>query len=134
LNYVLDNAFRVLGLPVNATGRQIASRYDELVAHRLIGTCPTFDQDFPCLGRLDRSEESLRLAFQELQNPASKWKHVAFWFWSRDGVDALAFDALRAGRKGKEMARLCAPRRLYYLDIMFPYVVQSKFPWSLNFV
>jgi hypothetical protein len=61
------------------------------------GSFPPFDTDFPWIGNLDRSEQSIREAVDVLNNPSLKLEHSLFWFWSCSNVDMLAMEALKEG-------------------------------------
>jgi hypothetical protein len=95
---VSENAFRILGLPVTASDQDIARREEELEAYVAIGQFPTFDTDFPWIGDLDRSQESIEQAIQALNNPSLKLKHSLFWFWEDTSFDRLAMQLLREGK------------------------------------
>jgi len=94
---VSENAFRILGLPVTASDQDIARREEELEAYVAIGQFPTFSTDFPWIGNLGRSEESIRHAIQQLDNPSLKLEHTLFWFWECTADDISAIEALREG-------------------------------------
>jgi len=98
LQIVKQNAFRVLGLPVTAKVKDITRRDEEFAAYAAIGEFPTFDTDFPWIGDLDRSPESIEQAIQALNNPSLKLKHSLFWFWEDTSFDRLAMQLLREGK------------------------------------
>lgn len=51
MDLVLRNPFRVLGLPVTATSREIAKRVSDLEVLREVGKEADFAADFPVLRR-----------------------------------------------------------------------------------
>jgi len=101
LQIIERNAFRILGLSITASDRDVARREEELQAHLTIGQLPTFDTDFPWIGDIDRSEESVRRALQVLNDPSLKLEHSLFWFWECTAEDILAMDSLREGNQAQ---------------------------------
>lgn len=98
MEIISNNAFRVLGLPVNSSEKQIVSQYDELLALNKIGKVPAFSNDFEWISKPDRSEESIRKAFHVLQTPERKIEHMIFWFWEHDEIDKMAISSLSEGK------------------------------------
>ena len=97
MQIIIQNAFRILGLPVTATDREITQRLDEFDAYMTIGKIPEFELDLPCLGGIDRSKETIRQAANTLNNNRTKLEHCLFWFWKINNNDDQALDALKIG-------------------------------------
>ncbi|MCD6565582.1 MAG: hypothetical protein J7K53_06530 [Bacteroidales bacterium] len=97
MQIIIQNAFRILGLPVTATDREITQRLDEFDAYMTIGKIPEFELDLPCLGDIDRSKENIRQAAHALNNNETKLEHCLFWFWKINNKDEQALDALKIG-------------------------------------
>src|SRR3989339_1503991 len=97
MKYYIENAFRVLGLPVTATDKDIIKRVDELITYIEIGKTPAFDTDFLWMGKLNRSKDSISKALQDLQDPEKRLLHTIFWFWDEDESDKVYLDALKSG-------------------------------------
>ena len=92
-----QNAFRVLGLSVNATPRDIRRRQAELSMRKRLGIPPTKDDAayFP----LDPppTEDDMRKAEQRLNDAETRLVDELFWFWPSqlgsdedDGLELLA--------------------------------------------
>ncbi|MCK4353226.1 hypothetical protein KAW65_07465 [candidate division WOR-3 bacterium] len=95
MDILRKNAFRILGLPVTASRKEIVGRVDEIQAHITIGQTIHYDTDFPWIGELQRNGETAKEASQVLENPSAKLEHLLSWFWVIDEFDNLAIDALK---------------------------------------
>lgn len=93
------NPFRILGLPITASTRAIATHVQKrLVLAELGSTDPSLDGPFPL--KPAPTSEDIRKAERELHDPTRRILHELFWFWPLDGVDGAndpGFLALKAG-------------------------------------
>lgn len=94
MDLVLRNPFRVLGLPVTASSREIAKRVSDLEMFAELGKDKTYPHDFPGLGVIDRSMEAIKDAARRIELPEMRVFHSFFWFRDGDTVDELAFECL----------------------------------------
>jgi hypothetical protein len=94
MDLVLRNPFRVLGLPVTASSREIAKRVSDLEMFAELGKDKTYPNDFPDLGEIDRSMEAIKDAARRIELPEMRVFHSFFWFRDGDTVDELAFECL----------------------------------------
>ena len=94
MDLVLRNPFRVLGLPVTASSREIAKRVSDLEMFAELGKYKTYPNDFPDLGEIDRSMEAIKDAARRIELPEMRVFHSFFWFRDGDTVDELAFECL----------------------------------------
>ena len=94
MDLVLRNPFRVLGLPVTASSREIAKRVSDLEMFAELGKDKTYPNDFPDLGEIDRSIEAIKDAARRIELPEMRVFHSFFWFRDGDTVDELAFECL----------------------------------------
>lgn len=99
MNRYQNNAFRVLGLPPNASGKDVLARANEIRVKSSVGMAVSFDYDFPWMGPVDRSEENINNAVQRLENPVSRFREEIFWFWISTDVDKEAINLLIKGDK-----------------------------------
>ena len=97
MNTYDENAFRILGLPVTASRRDIIRRVEEMQTLMTIGKTPYYHSDISWIGEFHRNEESVKRALQVLENPNTKLVHLLSWFWIIDKHDNLAIDALNNG-------------------------------------
>lgn len=99
-----NNPFRVLGLPVTATVREIDRRANDLETFAAMGKTKTFDSDFFNFVPVVRTLESVAEARKKLQLDKERFRHSLFWFWKNNSVDELAIDLLRDGNIDKAKA------------------------------
>lgn len=88
-----SNAFRITGLPVQASARDItrqASRLD--IAARVGGTVPSGAGPFPLAPAPDR--DSVRDAIDRLRDPERRLIEELFWFWPHDPSNGTSDAAL----------------------------------------
>ena len=97
MELVLNNPFRVLGLPATASTRDITKRISDLETFAELGKAKTYPHDFPGLGALDRSLEAIKDAARKIEQAEGRLFHSFFWFRAGDSVDELALDSLAAG-------------------------------------
>ncbi len=97
MELVLNNPFRVLGLPATASTRDITKRISDLETFAELGKAKTYPHDFPGLGTLDRSLEAIKDAARKIEQAEGRLFHSFFWFRAGDSVDELAFESLEAG-------------------------------------
>lgn len=94
MDLVLRNPFRVLGLPVTASSREIAKRVSDLELFSELGKQQSYPRDFPEMGEIDRSTEAIKDAARRIELPEMRVFHSFFWFRDGDTVDELAFECL----------------------------------------
>ena len=97
MDLVLNNPFRVLGLPATASTRDITKRISDLETFAELGKAKTYPLDLPSLGALDRSLEAIKDAARKIEQAEGRLFHSFFWFRAGDSVDELALDSLAAG-------------------------------------
>ena len=97
MELVLNNPFRVLGLPATASTRDITKRISDLEMFAELGKAKTYPHDFPGLGAIDRSLEAIKDASRKIEQAEGRLFHSFFWFRAGDSVDELALDSLAAG-------------------------------------
>ena len=93
------NAFRVLGLPVTATTRVIATQVQKLQVLASLGRSDPALQG-PFALKPAPTDEALRAADRQLSDPQLRLLHELFWFWPLSGAEAggdAGYAALKAG-------------------------------------
>lgn len=90
------NAFRLTGLPTDATGPQIRRRRDEVAMASRLGAQLPGVGDGPVPAETD--VRRVLGAFEVLRDPVTRFVHELLWLWPDDGSDAVAAhnDAVRA--------------------------------------
>ena len=93
------NAFRLTGLSVNATPREISKQGDKLVLMQELGG-GGFENNL-LLGRVPApTPDELRHALQRMQNPENRILDELFWFWPENGGPTATDPALSALARG----------------------------------
>lgn len=104
MELVVDNPFRVLGLPATATSREISKRVSDLETFAELGKTKKYDADIPSIGTVERTVAAVKAAAQKIEQAESKLFHSFFWFRSGHEDDAKALAALAAGDYGQALA------------------------------
>lgn len=94
MDLVLRNPFRILGLPVTASSREIAKRVSDLEMFAELGKEKTYPGDLAEIGEIDRSLDSIKDAARRIELPEMRVFYSFFWFHSGDAVDELALECL----------------------------------------
>lgn len=94
MDFFSENAFRILGLPITASKRDIIRRVEELQTFISIGQPICYNTDLPWIGEFQRNEETIKRALQVLEDPKIKLSHMISWFWVIKFYDKLAIEAL----------------------------------------
>ncbi|MGB3478056.1 MAG: hypothetical protein WBB67_02735 [bacterium] len=90
----IDNAYRILGLPVKAPRREIIKRIEDLHVFIALEQLPSYSTDLVWIGELSRDEEAVRQASLNLEDPKKRLEHILSWFWIINDFDLKALDAL----------------------------------------
>jgi hypothetical protein len=85
------NAYGILGLPTNATEREISRRAKEIINLLKIGEQPSYDLDLKFVNKI-RSIETVTKAQQDLLDPNTRLKEYFFWFTAADEKDSEAME------------------------------------------
>ena len=104
MDIILNNPFRILGLPVTASARQISKRVHDLSMLSEFGKVPEYPGDLAFIGDVDRSSAAIERAAQDLELPERKLNFANFWFWIDNSVDELVIDVLRDGEIDKALS------------------------------
>ncbi len=94
MELVLKNPFRVLGLPVSASSREVAKRVSDLEMFAELGKEKKYPGDLPKIGEIDRSLDSIKDAARRIELPEMRVFYSFFWFHKGDAVDDLALECL----------------------------------------
>jgi hypothetical protein len=104
LELVVDNPFRVLGLPAAATSRELSKRVSDLETFAELGKAKNYDSDLAVIRAVERSGTAVKAAVQKIEQAESKLFHSFFWFRSGHESDAIALAALAVGVQEKALA------------------------------
>jgi hypothetical protein len=97
MEVIHNNPFRILGLPVSASEREIAKRVSDLEIYAEMGKSVSYETDFPFLSPVERSLDTVRHASNQIETVESRFFYSLFWFWKNNSGDDLALDVLKDG-------------------------------------
>jgi hypothetical protein len=95
-NFLINNAYRILGLDGSANQKTILKRSKEIINRLNIDDYPEYDLDID-LSEKFRTEESVNDALKRLQNMKNNLHEYFFWFNVADTVDEDASNYLQYG-------------------------------------
>ena len=98
MNPTHNNPFRILGLPLTASARDITKQVNTLATYAEMGKAKVFDTDFSFFPPVNRTPEVIEEASKRIEQSENKLLHSLFWFWNNNSVDELALDVLKEGR------------------------------------
>lgn len=105
MNIISNNPFRILGVPTNASAREIAANQSRLKAYLAASKTVSFPLD--CVGGqspLIRNTELVGQSTAGINLPQGKLTHALFWFIKpEDSVGAMAWEYLVKGDEDKAL-------------------------------
>lgn len=105
MNQIHQNPFRILGLPVTATDREITKRIGDMSIYSDMGKPIKYEIDsyFPI--KPVRTAESINDATQKIDRLTNKIFYSMFWFWetTNNVIDEMAFEELKNGNITKSI-------------------------------
>ena len=97
MEIIKQNPFRILGLSLIASPREITRKIQELSTFAEFGKIVKYSTDFDFISPINRSLENIEEASRNIELAGNKLYHSLFWFWSDNSVDELVFDLLNDG-------------------------------------
>lgn len=97
MDAIINNPFRILGLPTNASDKEIAKRVSDLLIYAEMGKKVSYETDLPFLGEVDRSIESVKLATKKIELPENKIFYSLLRFDIKDSFDRKSIEFLKQG-------------------------------------
>lgn len=96
-NVISGNAYRVLGLDSSASQKDISRRSKEIINLLKIDDVPEYDIDMNLVS-LERTEESVKNALQNLSSPTRRIQDYFFWFQIADSEDEKALEYISSNK------------------------------------
>jgi hypothetical protein len=97
MDAILNNPFRILGLPTTASDKEIAKRVSDLLIYAEMGKKVSYETDFPFLGKLDRSVDAIKLAAKKIELPENKIFYSLLCFDLKDNFEKDSIELLAKG-------------------------------------
>ena len=135
MNLINKNPYRILGLPITASEREIARQINTLSTYAEMGKVKSFDTDFPFLPAVERTPHNIEEAKKQIEQRESKFLYSLFWFWKNNSVDELAFEVLKEGNTNKainiwEKSVLASKNKVYKQKVFIENLIRSVSNWS----
>jgi len=103
IDVIFNNPFRILGLPVNATEKEIAKQTEDLMLCTKMGKAPKIKVELQCFPFCDRTSESIEEAKKKIERSENRFQYSFFWYSNEGSVNRLALDVLSEGKAEKAM-------------------------------
>lgn len=103
MRLIEENPFRVLGLPVDASEKEIVKRFSDLEILAEMGKEKKYDSDLNFIAPINRTPGLIREARQKIEQPQNRFYQSLWWFWPNNPVDELAIDVLQDGDSQKAL-------------------------------
>ncbi len=97
MDAILNNPFRILGLPTTASDKEIAKRVSDLLIYAEMGKKVSYETDFLFLGELDRSTEAITLAAKRIELPENKIFYSLLCFDLKDNFERESIEFIKQG-------------------------------------
>ena len=97
MKLTFNNPFRILGLPLTASARDITKQVNSLATYAEMGKTRSLNTDFSFLPPINRTAEVIEEANKRIEQDENRLLHSLFWFWNNNNVDELAWDVLKEG-------------------------------------
>ena len=97
MDAILNNPFRILGLPTTASDKEIAKRVSDLLIYAEMGKTVNYETDFPFLGEIDRSIESIKYSAQKIEIPENKIFYSLLCFDLKDNFEKESIEYIKQG-------------------------------------
>ena len=95
MNIIKQNPFRIIGLPSNATERELQKQLGKIKAFARIGKEVTLDYDFEFIGDFKRTLDDIQQASNRIEQAHNKLLYSLFWFVNNTKFDEIAFNHLK---------------------------------------
>ncbi|MGI8841022.1 MAG: hypothetical protein ACR2F8_09640 [Caulobacteraceae bacterium] len=97
LDWLVSNAYRVLGLPADAGPARIHAAEATLRRSAALGLFESHEADLPQLGPVARTDAAIRAAAGWLENPAERLHDRLFWLHGTPARESGAGQTAAAG-------------------------------------
>lgn len=101
MDIIKNNPYRIIGIPSNATAKEIQGRKSKITAYAKVGKQITSEFDFPLFDSIERQEDKIEKAFSAIQQSKEMLENSLFWFLNTNSFDETAINYLRNGDKEK---------------------------------
>jgi hypothetical protein len=104
MNLINNNPYRILGLPITSTEREITKQINTLATYAEMGKTISLESDYSFLDTMDRTPRTIEEAKKQIEQNENKFLYSLFWFWKNNSVDELALEVLKDGDINKAIS------------------------------
>lgn len=135
MNLIIKNPFRILGLPLTATEREITKQVTTLTTYLEMGKAKNFDTDYTFLPPVQRTNSVIEEAKKRIEQTETKFLYSLFWFWFNNSADEVAMEFLKEGNYRKaiefwEKSVFAHKEKIYKPIILYKNLIQDSSDWS----
>lgn len=135
MKLIANNPYRILGLPITATEKEIAKQINTLSTYAEMGKLKSPENDYPFLDPLELTSSLIEEAKKQIEQDESKFLHSLFWFWKNNSADELALEVLREGNVAKaidiwEKLAFKNCHKLYDEELLYKNLIKQSKLWS----
>lgn len=129
LKKITNNPFRILGVYSNSRKADIVRNVSKMNAFLAVSKGVDFIEDF-CLvlGEIDRTQEMVNEANQELTLSKDRFLYALFWFINNNESDSIALSELRKGNIEKAITTLSSVNEpSSFLNLAVLYLIKDDY-------
>ena len=135
MNLINNNPYRILGLPITATEREIAKQINTLSIAAEMGKQKKFDTDFSYISLLERTPSLVEEAKKQIEQNENKFFYSLFWYWIKNSADELAMEVLQEGNTTKaieilEKYAFQNRSKIYSEELVYDNLIKQSKLWS----
>lgn len=140
MNIITQNPFRILGLPGNATERELQKQIGIIKRYAEVGKTESFDYDFEFIGGFKRDTDKIQEASNKIEQAHKKLLYSLFWFIKKTKFDEIAFNNLKENNTQKASViwnktlkeEISAKNYSSYLNLSTLYIALSTITSHVN--
>lgn len=129
LDKITNNPFRVLGVYSNSRKSDIVRNVSKMNAFLAVGKNIDFTEDYSSvLGDIDRTQQMVKDANQELTLAKDRFSYALFWFAKNNEPDSNALSELQKGNIEKAITTLSSVNEpSSYLNLAVLYLIKEDY-------
>lgn len=103
MNFLDTNPFRVLGINVTSSEKEIVKSVSTLTTYLEMGKEKKFTTDFPFLCPLNRKSELIIESSKLIEQAENKFQQSLFWYWINNTTDEIVIELLNENNISKSI-------------------------------
>lgn len=129
LKKITNNPFRVLGVYSNSRKSDIVRNVSKINAFLAVGKNIDFTEDYSSvLGDIDRTQQMVKGANQELTLAKDRFSYALFWFAKNNESDSIALSELQKGNIEKAITILSSVKEpSSFLNLAVLYLIKEDY-------